>query len=208
MRKLIEGLLAGVLVVSGCAQDNPSGLLNEGEGEGQAEAATKQTSALTLDDRARRFPCPIETPAALLAPAGNTLKSVFSARGMQIYTCSAATADAVPAWTLTAPHAVLSQGLELAAIHFAGPSWEDVDGSLVTGTKIASAPGPDATAIPWLLLQAATNVGAGLFSDVTWIQRLSTVGGVAPAGGCDADHLSTRVLVPYRADYFFYHAGT
>ena len=61
------------------------------------------------------------------------------------------------------------------------------------------------SSIPQLLLQAATNVGPGLLGDVTWIQRLDTVGGAAPATGCDAGHVGAQVLTPYRADYFFYH---
>ena len=39
---------------------------------------------------------------------------------------------------------------------------------------------------------------------MTWIQRLATEKGPAPATGCDDAHLGTEVLVPYAADYFFY----
>ena len=73
---------------------------------------------------------------------------------------------------------------------------------------MASYPSPDPTAIPWLLLKAATHAGTGAFADVTFIQRLDTVGGVAPSTGCDAAHLGTEVLVPYRSSYFFYVAAT
>jgi hypothetical protein len=40
--------------------------------------------------------------------------------------------------------------------------------------------------IPWLLLKAKSNEGAGIFSRVTFIQRLDTAGGRAPAGACAA----------------------
>ena len=159
---------------------------------------------LSLLARAR---CPRALPAALDPPADATLAAVLAARGVQIYTCTAATPDAAPVWTLKAPHAVLSKTVEVAAIHFAGPSWQAVDGSLVTGVKLTAAPSPDATAVPWLLLKALTNAGAGIFSDVTFIQRLNTEGGAAPATGCDAAHLDAQVLAPYRADYFFYHTA-
>jgi hypothetical protein len=152
--------------------------------------------------------CPFDVPAALNPPADATLEAAFAARGVQIYTCAVPAAGGAPAWTLKAPHAVLFKGFDTAAIHFAGPSWQANDGSLVTGTRTASDPGPDPTAIAWLLLQASSNVGPGLFADTTWIQRLDTEGGVAPATGCDAGHVGAQVLVPYRANYFFYHAAT
>lgn len=152
--------------------------------------------------------CPRDVPGALKPPADATLDLALPARGVQIYVCSApATGGAAPAWTLKAPHAVLFQGLQAGAIHFAGPTWQALDGSLVTATKSASAPSPDGVAIPWLLLKAATHAGPGSFAGTTWIQRLATVGGAAPATGCDAAHLKAEVLVPYAADYFFYRAA-
>jgi len=48
----------------------------------------------------------------------------------------------------------------------------------------------------------------GRFSDVTSIQRLSTVGGLAPTDGCDAAHISSIAQVPYTAQYVFYKAKT
>ena len=149
--------------------------------------------------------CPRPMPAGLNPPAGATLEASMTARGVQIYVCATPVAGGAAAWTLKAPHAVLGRGRDTDAIHFAGPSWQALDGSLVTGAKLAAAT-PDPTAIPWLLLQAATNVGPGLFGDVTFIQRLDTVGGLAPSAGCDDGHLAAVVLVPYRASYFFYHA--
>ncbi len=148
--------------------------------------------------------CPANMPAGLNPPADQTIAAAFPARGVQIYVCQAPAAGGAPAWTLKAPHAVLFEGNDPAVIHFAGPSWQALDGSLVTATKTAGAT-PDPAAIPWLLLQVASHTGAGLLADTTFIQRLKTTGGNAPATGCDADHLNAQVLVPYTADYFFYH---
>lgn len=200
MKKSIEIVLGGLVVIAGCGMD-PSG--SAGAGDPIAE----QVSALRAheDDGFTRFRCPSDVPVVLNPPADATLEAAFGARGVQTYICALPAAGGAPAWVLKAPHAVLFHGFDTAAIHFAGPSWQALDGSLVTGTKVAADPGPDPTAIPWLLLKAATNVGPGLFSDVTSIQRLDTEGGVAPATGCDADHVNAQVLVPYRADYFFYH---
>jgi hypothetical protein len=169
-------------------------------------AAALPASAGKAEPAAGEVQCPAKVPAALNPPADATLAAAFGARGVQVYVCAPPAAGGAPAWTLKAPHAVLSQGNDVAAIHFAGPTWQALDGSSFTAAKVAADPGPDAKkAVPWLLLKASGNTGAGLFGDVTFVQRLDTEGGVAPAGGCDAAHLNAQVLVPYRADYFFYH---
>jgi hypothetical protein len=83
------------------------------------------------------------------------------------------------------------------------PCWESTwDGSLVTGTAVASS--PVTGSIPQLLLQAASHRGTGIFGAVTYIQRLNTSGGAAPATACVAGQ--TRA-VPYTAEYRFYIAS-
>jgi hypothetical protein len=52
-----------------------------------------------------------------------------------------------------------------------------------------------------LLLKAATNRGDGIFGKVSYIQRLNTSGGLAPAGAC-TDGKTTGV--PYTAKYRFF----
>ncbi|HEY7371119.1 MAG TPA: DUF3455 domain-containing protein [Polyangia bacterium] len=186
-------------------------------GCGQAEEPEVATESAALDQSAAngnsnandllQARCPHDVPAALNPPADATLAAAFPARGVQIYTCAVPAAGGAPAWTLKAPHALLGKGRDVQAIHFGGPSWEANDGSVVTAAKIASAAAPDATDIPWLLLQAATHTGAGLFADVTFIQRLATENGAAPATGCDDAHVGAETLASYGADYFFYRTA-
>src|SRR4030095_14044126 len=69
-----------------------------------------------------------------------------------------------------------------------------------------------AGAIPWLLLPVAgTQVGptgSDTLTKTTFIQRLDTSGGVAPAAStCTAADTGKKALVPYSADYFFYKAS-
>jgi hypothetical protein len=64
---------------------------------------------------------------------------------------------------------------------------------------------PDPSAIPWLLLGAKEHEGGGVFSTVTHVQRLDTVGGVAPAEGCDEAHAGEEAREPYEATYAFYY---
>ena len=64
-------------------------------------------------------------------------------------------------------------------------------------------------AVPWLLLQesgvAAGPTGGRRLTKTTFIQRLNTVGGLAPASGCSTfGDVGRRAFVPYSADYFFY----
>lgn len=70
-----------------------------------------------------------------------------------------------------------------------------------------------AGAIPWLLLPVAgTQVGptgGGKLTKTTYIQRLNTAGGIAPAATTCAASTDTgkKALVDYSADYFFYKAA-
>jgi hypothetical protein len=105
---------------------------------------------------------------------------------------------------LVAPEANLFDGTgKKIAKHYAGPTWEDVDGSLVVGQVAAKIDSPDGHSIPWLLLTAKTTSGKGQFSRVLSIQRVHTVGGDAPSS-CDGSKPDKELRVPYKADYFFY----
>jgi hypothetical protein len=121
-------------------------------------------------------------------------------KGVQIYGCEAVADGFV--WRFKAPEAVLTDasGAEIGR-HFAGPSWQAKDGSIVVGALLASSPAPQPAAIPWLVLQAKSHSGTGLFGSVGYILRSRTEGGVAPSSGCDASHVGAEIRVPYSAVY-------
>jgi len=156
---------------------------------------------------------PESIPPALVAPTGATVKARAHAVGSQIYTCTGSDgADAgapTYAWVFKAPQARLydSAGAQFGT-HGAGPSWTSNDGSVANGMKVAGVDAPQAGAIQWLLLRMTSTTGVGEFSDVTFVQRLNTVGGVAPATGCDATTAGTDMPVGYSADYYFLTGGT
>jgi len=155
----------------------------------------------------RPMPCPARVPEALNPPADATLELAWPASGVQIYACTQAKPSDAPSWSLEGPHALLTAGKAVAAIHFAGPIWQGLDGSQVKGARLGAADAPEATAVPWLLMSGSP-MGEGTFAHTTHIQRLDTTGGKAPTSGCDAAHLGAKVLVPYQASYFFYrHAN-
>jgi hypothetical protein len=149
---------------------------------------------------------PAKLPAALQAPAGAKPIAKFHATGAQVYKCGAS--EGKFAWTLARPDATLHDAMgAVVGTHGAGPTWTSKDGSAVVGAKVEQAPAPAPGAVPWLLLRATSTSGAGLFSAVTFVQRIETQGGTAPAGGCDASHLGAETRASYSADYYFYSGG-
>lgn len=147
--------------------------------------------------------CPAGTPSTIAPDADQDLAFTMHAEGVQIYECRAGANGA--AWVLQAPDAVLydRDGVEVGS-HYGGPTWEHEDGSLVVAARRSGA-AIDPTSVAWLLLDVTDDGEVdGRMSEVTSIQRLSTTGGLAPATGCDADHLGATTEVPYTAEYFFY----
>jgi hypothetical protein len=149
-------------------------------------------------------------PPILEPPADQKVIFHAFAVGVQIYVVTQnPTNPALYSWVFKAPEAVLFKDDdrdEPVGLHYAGPTWEHKDGSKVVGTVRQRSPSPDASAIPWLLLQAVSHEGCGHFRRVTYIQRVNTVGGIAPATGADAAHVGQEARVPYTADYYFYRA--
>lgn len=169
----------------------------------EVELAADEEALAEQSDALRHAPTPSDP--SLEVEVGHELAFQVDAVGAQVYACRA-DATGNTAWVLEAPDATLyACGGRVAGTHYAGPTWEAKDGSKVTATRVASYQ-PDPTAIPELLLKAATHEGAGQMAKVSFIQRLDTVGGLAPATGCDAEHLGATARVDYTATYYFYEA--
>ena len=151
-------------------------------------------------------------PAAQTAPGDlldprtyapdSRLYLVLHATGVQKYTC-----QANGTWLFTDPEATLYKTTgapKPIGTHFLNfatglPVWQFKGGSFVEAARTQSAPG-GAGNIAWLLLQAVAT-SPGRLGQTTWIQRLNTTGGVAPAGTCTP---GATTAVPYAADYFFW----
>ncbi|HEV8246643.1 MAG TPA: DUF3455 domain-containing protein [Polyangiaceae bacterium] len=153
---------------------------------------------------------PRDVPEPLHVTQDNTLAFELHARGVQIYTCQPKKDDATKyEWALKAPDAVLTEadGKE-AGHHYAGPTWEARDGSKVMGKLEQKVDAPGTGNIPWLLLSAKSHEGKGRFDKVSFIQRVDTKGGKAPAEGCDAAHAGQEVRIDYEATYLFFVPGS
>jgi hypothetical protein len=99
---------------------------------------------------------------------------------------------------------------------FGNATWQSSpDSSKVWGQTLYAIPAgsdascPNAGAIGCLLLQSIGSekgpAGGKILTSTTFIQRLNTQGGAAPATGCSiAADVGKQTLVPYTADYYFF----
>ena len=145
-------------------------------------------------------------PDTLKPPMTEVVSLETRATGVQIYACNASKDDPRRfEWVFKAPEADLfNRSGQKIGKHYAGPTWEANDGSKVIGEVKARDDGPDPNAIPWLLLRAKSASRNGVFSRTQSIQRVHTIGGKAPAGGCDQARAGQETRVAYKATYYFY----
>jgi hypothetical protein len=149
----------------------------------------------------------VTAPPELAVPDDHHVVADHRAIGFQIYECREGS------WALRSPAAILlGDDGALVAIHYggidaglpAGPYWQSsLDGSRVHAGRPISVPNPGA--IPLLRLEALDTAGAGIFADVSHVQRLETVGGLAPTGSCRRPN--ARAYIPYAATYVFWAAS-
>ena len=157
------------------------------------------TLALNADDEIQ----PPELPpacASLQVDAGNEVAFHVYAIGVQIYRWNGT------AWDFVAPEANLFADAGYhgkVGTHYAGPTWESNSGSKVIGRRIAGCPGGP-NAIDWLKLEKVTTDGAGIFADITFIQRVNTAGGVKPT--TPGTTVGEQAKIPYTTEYYFYRA--
>jgi hypothetical protein len=143
-----------------------------------------------------------EVPDAIATP-GEVLVTTAHAVGAQVYECRSDSAGKL-VWQFREPIATLFIAGKTVGRHYAGPNWEMIDGSTVSGKVAAQVPGAGPNDIPLLKLEAASWHGTGQLSRITTIQRLNTRGGRVDA---TCDSVGTFLSVPYSADYAFYKKG-
>jgi hypothetical protein len=151
-----------------------------------------------------------ELPAAI--QVDETQHRVVARRlgaGVQVYDCDPAKGT----FRFREPQADLYdfESFTQRGIHFVGPEpgtaqWADADGSRVvarvTARVDAPSPADPAKDVQWLKVEAFQKFGTGVFSDVTFIQRVLTHSGQAPPS-CDSGTTTSR---HYTALYIFWVA--
>jgi Protein of unknown function (DUF3455) len=168
-------------------------------------------------------------PDDLKIDAGNEVFLLGHGVGTQNYICKPVGAGF--RFVLFTPQATLfKENNKQIITHFFGPNpeeanadptvvsehqirvaWQALDSSSVWA-KLHQPNGAvivDETAVPWLKLDAVGHqngpTGGDTLSNVTFIQRLNTTGGVAPRDGCTVStDVGNQAFIPYTADYFFY----
>lgn len=145
-------------------------------------------------------------PEQIKVPDGHVPFLTVHAKGVQIYQCNFKQGSY--SWQVQAPDAQLFDDHgQVVGKHYEGPVWEYKEGSRVQGkilNRLDVAPG---SAITWLLVEVVGHKGDSLFSKTRFINRINTQGGLAPATGCDDNHLGSEKRVNYSADYIFYQPG-
>lgn len=164
------------------------------------------SAVLAVAGSAHAAPPVPEVPGDIVVPAGHKPFLLAHADGVQIYTCQ--TRPGGYGWSPATPRAVLrdARGHQIGT-HFGGPSWRADDGSTVLGSRVDGET-VDPTAIQWLLIKAdsATPGPDGdRLAGTKYIQRINTVGGLAPSSGsCNEDTVWSHTEIPYTADYLFW----
>jgi len=152
-----------------------------------------------------------EVPASIKVTDDYKLIMHAYAKGVQVYVCIQDPTDTSRyVWTFSEPRANLYAAAdyrELIGKHYLNPAkkptWENTDGSTISGAKLQQADSPDGLSIPWLLLKGITPGGTGKLTPVVFIQRINTHGGKAPAIA-DRQHKGQVLEQPYTAEYLFY----
>ena len=148
-------------------------------------------------------------PAPVQVPAGHKVALETVGVGEITYECRAKAAQAGAfEWVFVGPKAVLNGRDGKAVGSYFGPpaTWQSMDGSAITGAQLAVAPASPGS-IPLQLVKANPAPGSGAMSGVSYIQRVATQGGVAPAATCDAGAVGRKEVVKYQADYIFWKAA-
>ncbi|MDP3590094.1 MAG: DUF3455 domain-containing protein [Methylobacter sp.] len=142
-------------------------------------------------------------PEQIRVPEGFSPILTVHAKGDQIYQCALNKGEF--AWETQAPDATLfdEQG-NIVGNHTAGPLCEYKEGSRVVGRVVKKIDVTPGKAISWLLVEVVSHKGDGLFSNVSFINRINTHGGLPPTSVCNANHLGGEKRVVYTADYVFY----
>lgn len=181
------------------------------------------TSLPAAAERGPGCPPPPPVPANLEVPAGHRPYLAVHATGTQNYVCLPGASSTGLVWTFYGPQATgFDRREEQVMTHYlsanpveggtARPTWQHSrDTSAVWARPIASSTDPDYVepgAVAWLLLEAVGTEdgpnGGRRLAPTTYIQRVGTSGGVAPADGCTT--LGAKLFVPYETDYYFFRA--
>ena len=145
-------------------------------------------------------------PALIQVATANSLVLETKASGTIEYQCSKEKDPLTTyKWTMVGPKAELTSKSGDKIGDYSGPParWTHKDGSFVTGSQVAVSPNGSKN-IPLQLVKADVSGGLGALTAISYVQRVNTQGGVAPAKKCSADNEGDKEEVDYEAEYRFW----
>jgi hypothetical protein len=148
---------------------------------------------------------PAGLTSAITAAPDEEAAFMLRGEGTHIFECRPLATDPNRfAWAFTAPDATLYDAGRPVARHAAENMFEAMSDRSTVSASIRSRQAGGTNSLPWLLLRAQSTPDSGLFAGVTSIQRVNTVGGVAPDTGCDVNNVGKEARTAFSADYYFY----
>ena len=174
-----------------------------------------------------------DVPVDIQVPEGHIAFLKGLGVGTQNYACSPSGAGF--AWILFTPEATLFSDVgKQITTHFNSPNpdpsdrntdprvvavggairatWQHSrDSSIVWAKAVSAVPQPNS--IAWVKLEVVGRqdgaTGGDTLTPTTFIQRVNTVGGLAPFDGCSQlSDVGKKAFIPYTADYFFFFDPT
>lgn len=183
--------------------------------EAQPEEFFRRQSLLKYYiNEASVFALPAYTLHQLFVPAGLTKGLVLEGNGTATYVAEASTADSAKlVWKLKQTTAELSEFQPdpnaketTITVHLTeGAVWTAVDGSSLGGREKRSVPAPVSISLAWASFEVLKTEGQGLLSGYSFVQRVQTHGGAAPA--TPPAHQEDTTQVRFAAEYWFYRKG-
>ncbi len=149
-----------------------------------------------------------DLPEAVRVPEGYQAVLEATSNGRLLYECQAVKrAPYEYEWLMRNPTVDLTDTYGGAIMHKPGAraSWVHRDGSSVMAREFSEVPN-GSNNLPLQRYNAQSSSVPGVLHNITYVQRLRTVGGWISSTPCTSAQLGMRKTVPYEADYIFWRA--
>lgn len=149
-----------------------------------------------------------DLPEAVRVPPGYQVAIEASSTGQLMYECQAVKrAPYEYEWLLRGAGLTLTDTYGNRITHKPGAraTWVHQDGSRVMSREFIEVPN-GAASLTLQRYKAEPSETPGMLHNISYVQRLRTVGGWVAAIPCSAPQLGMRRTVPYEADYIFWRA--
>ena len=147
-----------------------------------------------------------DLPEAVRVPAGHQAVLAARGNGQRRYECQAVKRSPYEyAWLLKSPGVELTDSYGNNIIYEPGPpaNWLHRDGSRAAAQEFVDVPN-GAYNLTLQRVKAQPSPVPGALQNISYVQRLRTVGGLVAIKPCSAAQLGMRLFVPYEADYVFW----